>query len=87
MIVRSEKLTDSAVYPRCDFTHASLVLWYFFVLFLMAYYKPCLNRPANTKESIVQYLWYSEYIGITFVAMKKLCSRYIPVLTSVICIL
>lgn len=38
----------------------------------------------NNEESIVEYLWCIEYIDKTFVATRKLCSRYIQVLRSVI---
>lgn len=68
--------------PSCcslqEWFHTFLLCSLVFLYYLCLIISHVLDGPTNTEESIVQYLWWSGYMDVTFVAMKKLCSRYIP---------
>ena len=59
--------------------------WFSGISLFMPHYKSYFGWTHKPEELIVQYLWWSRYIGTTVVTMRELRKRYITVLRSVMC--
>lgn len=81
--MRSEKLSDPLSTPNVI---SCIPPWFSGIFFLfMPHYKPYFGL-THKHEKISSWTSLVKWIGwiITFIPMKKLCRRYIPVLRSVI---